>query len=76
MLRRTTVVAEDDDLALLAREARERGTSLGRLLGRLVAEEAAQLRRDRRPRVAMFHVEGDIAEAMERENPAARPFRG
>ena len=74
-LRRTTVVAEDDDLALLAREARERRVSLGRLLGQLVAERAERLREDRQPRVATFRTDVGIAALMENEDPAGRPFR-
>lgn len=75
MIRRTTVAAEDDDLALLAREARDRRTSLAKLLGELVAEKAAQLRQGRHPRVATFRAEVGIAVEMEAEDPAARPFR-
>ncbi len=75
MLRRTTVVAEDDDLAVLTREARERGTSLGRLLGRLVAREADEIRRGRRPRVGTFDVDASIADVVEADEPAGRPFR-
>jgi hypothetical protein len=73
--RRTTVVANDEDLALLAHEARERGISLGRALGEAVALRAEALRRERRPRVATFHAEGSIAEQIDGDEPAARPFR-
>jgi len=73
-IRRATVTAADDDLAVVADEARERGISLSRMLGELVAERAQELRRQRRPRLATFHTEFSIADAMEAENPAARPF--
>jgi hypothetical protein len=77
MERRTTVTAQDDDLAVIANDARRRGISLGRALGELVSVRAEELRRHRRPRVAMFSVDFSIAEAMdsEDENPAAQPFR-
>jgi hypothetical protein len=73
--RRTTVVARDEDLALLAHEARERGLSLGRMLGAVVAERADELRQGRRPRLATFRADTSIAMAAEREQPAARDFR-
>lgn len=76
MLRRTTVVAEDADLDVLAHEARHRGLSLGRMLGVLVAEKAQELRENRRPLFATFHADVSIADAMEREEPAAHSFRG
>jgi hypothetical protein len=49
-VRRTTLAAEHDDLALLEAEARRRGVSLARVLREVVAEKAAELRRQRRPR--------------------------
>jgi hypothetical protein len=73
--RRTTIVARDEDLALLQREARDRGLPLGRMLGEVVARRADELRRDRRPRLGTFSSEQSIAEAAARDNPAARPFR-
>ncbi|HEV3309914.1 MAG TPA: hypothetical protein VG815_05310 [Chloroflexota bacterium] len=75
--RRTTVVAQKDDLALLAQEARLQGTSLGRLLGELVGERANQVRRSRRPRVATFRANVSIAAEMDsdEDESAARPFR-
>lgn len=73
--RRTTVVARDEDLALLAHEARSRGLSLGRLLGAIVTERADELRQNRRPRLATFRADTSIAVAAEQEQPAARDFR-
>jgi hypothetical protein len=72
--RRTTVVARDEDLALLAHEARSRGLSLGRMLGAVLAERADELRQSRRPRLATFRADTSIA-AADREQPAARDFR-
>lgn len=74
-VRRTTVVAHEEDLATIAHEAQSRGLSLGRMLGEVVAEHAQELRRDRRPRLATFHSDVGIAEAMQEEKPQARPFR-
>jgi hypothetical protein len=73
--RRTTVVARDEDLAILAHEARNRGLSLGRMLGEVVAKRADELRRDRRPRLATFRADTGIAKAAEEQRPEARPFR-
>lgn len=73
--RRTTVVARDEDLALLAHEARDRGLSLGRMLGVVVAERADELRQNRRPRLATFRAKASIAIAADEEQPAARDFR-
>jgi hypothetical protein len=75
--RRTTIVARDEDLALLLHEARNRGLSLGRMLGVVVAERADELRQDRRPRLATFRADTSIAVAVaaEQEQPATRDFR-
>jgi hypothetical protein len=73
--RRTTVTARDEDLALLAHEARGKGLSLGRMLGEIVAERADEVRQERRPRLGTFRADASIAEAAEEEKPAARPFR-
>jgi hypothetical protein len=70
--RRTTVVAREEDLETLAHEARARGISLGRMLGEIAGERAAELRQSRRPRLATFRADASIAED---ERPAARPFR-
>jgi hypothetical protein len=73
--RRTTVVARDEDLALLAHEARTRGLSLGKMLGEVVAARADELRRNKRPRLGTFGAGVSIARDAEREQPAARDFR-
>lgn len=73
--RRTTLVAREEDLATLAREARVRGLSLGRLLGEVVGERAEEIRASKRPRLARFDIDASIAEAEVAERPQARPFR-
>jgi hypothetical protein len=49
-VRRTTLAADRDDLALLEEAARRRGVSLARVLRELVAREAEELRTAQRPR--------------------------
>jgi hypothetical protein len=74
--RRTTAVANEEDLAVLAHDARERRISLGAAIGEAVALRAAQLRRERRPRLATFNADVGIAMLDDEAEPAARPFRG
>jgi hypothetical protein len=61
--RRTTLAADHDDLALLEEEARRRGVSLAQVLRELVANEANQLRRARRPRFGVARSSGGAARA-------------
>lgn len=77
MIRRATVAAEDNDLAVLAEEAKRRGLSLARLLGEAIAEKAERLRAARRPRVGIFRADISIAEvsAAEADAPASTDFR-
>lgn len=49
-VRRTTLAADSNDLALLQGEARRRGISLAQVLRELVAREADELRAAQRPR--------------------------
>jgi hypothetical protein len=72
---RTTVVVREQDLATLSHEARTRGLSLGRMLGEVLAERAAELSRGRRPRLATFSADASVATESPHENPAARAFR-
>lgn len=58
MTRRTTLAADADDLALLEGEARRRGVSLAQVLRELVAREAQELRRTRRPRFGIVCGDG------------------
>ena len=74
-IRRTTVAAEADDLAILEGEARRRGTSLARVLGDAIAREAADLRRRNRPRFGVARTEGGAAAAATRDEDAPRRER-
>jgi len=76
MTRRATVAADDDDLAVLAGEARRRGLSLARVLGEAVAEKAERLRAAKRPRVGVFRSDASIAELADTgDAPAGTDFR-
>jgi hypothetical protein len=79
MERRTTVTAQEDDLAVIATDARLRGIALSRALGELVAERAALLRQRRRPRLGTFRSGSTVGIAALMESnpdaPAAQPFR-
>jgi hypothetical protein len=68
--RRTTVGADPDDLALLESEARRRKTSLAQVLRELVAREADELRRARRPRFGVARTAGGAARAAEADEQA------
>jgi Ribbon-helix-helix protein, copG family len=72
--RRTTLAADSNDLALLEREARRRGVSLAQVLREIVAREATELRRRRRPRFGIAAGGGGIAELSWRDEEA--PARG
>ena len=80
-MKRTTVTADAEDLALLEREAERRGIALGRLLGELVAARAEALRDERpKPRGAVFSSPPGtrgIAEEMDADPdaPWRTPFR-
>ncbi len=79
MVRRTTVSAEADDLAVLEDEARRRGLSLASVLREAVAEKASEVRSTRpRPRFGLFS-SGDgrsIADLMEEDpdGPFSTPY--
>jgi len=60
-VRRTTLAAEADDLALLQQEARRRGLSLAQLLRELVAREADELRTARKPRFGIARTSAGAA---------------
>lgn len=78
-VRRTTLAAEADDLAVLEREARRRGVSLASLPRETVAEKAGELRRSRpKPRFGVMRSGGVGLSRMavdDEESPAATPFR-
>lgn len=77
MTRRTTLSADEDDLALLEAEARRREVSLALVLRELVAKEANALRRGRRPRFGIARSEAGAAQAAARDEHApVRERRG
>jgi hypothetical protein len=53
VIRRTTVAAAPDVLETLRAEAKRRGVSLAVLAGEILSNKAAELRRERRPRVGI-----------------------
>ena len=61
-VRRTTLAADREDLVLLEREAARRGISLAQVLRELVAREANELRRSRRPRFGVARTESGAAQ--------------
>jgi len=71
-IRRTTLAAETADLDVLEDEARRRGVSLAQVLREVVAREASELRRHRRPRFGIGTGVAEIAElsARDEESPA------
>ena len=71
-IRRTTLAAETADLDVLEDEARRRGVSLAQVLREVVAREASELRRRRRPRFGIGTGVAEIAElsARDEESPA------
>jgi hypothetical protein len=69
-VRRTTLAAESDDLALLESEARRRNVSLAQVLRELVAREADELRRSRRPRFAVARTSKGAAQVAAQDEQA------
>ncbi|MCB9483025.1 MAG: CopG family transcriptional regulator [Dehalococcoidia bacterium] len=62
MVKRTTVSAEEDDLATLEREAKRRGVSLSLMLREAVMEYAAEIREANRPRFGYTSGPEDVAQ--------------
>lgn len=62
VIRRTTVAAEADDLAVLDREARRKGLSLSQVLREAVAHEAAAVRGRHRPHFGIVQREVSLPE--------------
>jgi hypothetical protein len=63
-LRRTTVSAEQDDLAVLEAEARKRGVSLTHVLREAVEREAGRLREGSAPRFGIVQGDGNATRAI------------
>ncbi len=74
--RRTTLAAEGEDLAVLHGEARRRGVSLARILRELVSREAAELRRENRPRFGVASSLEGAARVAAKDEDAPRRARG
>lgn len=76
-VRRTTLAAESDDLAVLEGEARRQGVSLASVLRETVAREAAELRRRNRPRFGVARSErGAARQAQDDEHAPVRDRQG
>jgi hypothetical protein len=63
MVKRTTVSADDDDLATLEREGQRRGVSLSQMLREAVVEYAAEIRAANAPRFGVARGPGHLSEA-------------
>ncbi len=69
-IRRTTLGADSDDLALLEHEARRRGVSLAQILREMVSREAGALRASNRPRFGVARGATGAAAAASRDELA------
>jgi len=69
-VRRTTVAAEHDDLAVLEQEARKRGVTLTQLLREAVEHEAQRLRANAQPRFGIVRGEGTATRAIANDEHA------
>jgi hypothetical protein len=76
-IRRTTVSAEGDDLAVLEGEARRRGVALAQVLREAVEREATRLRSQTSPRFGVVHGDGTATRtiAADEHAPARRGGR-
>ncbi len=73
MVKRTTVSADPDDLAVLEGEAKRRGVSLSHMLREAVAEYAAEVRSEKKPRFGIAHGPADLAQqSVDDEDAPAR----
>lgn len=63
-IRRTTLAADRDDLAVLEHEARRRGISLAAMLRETVSREADSLRRRAAPRFGVVRGDGTATRAV------------
>lgn len=69
-MQRTTISADSDDLLTLKREAKLRGMPFAEFMRELMANEASNTRRKRRPKsIGIVSVGGDVArESVEHED--------
>lgn len=75
-VRRTTVAAEHDDLAVLENEARRRGVALAQVLREAVEREAGRLRRAATPRFGIVRGDGTSTDSVARDEHAPARRRG
>lgn len=75
-VRRTTVAAEHDDLAVLEQEARRRGVPLTQLLRAAVEHEAQRLRANARPRFGIVRGNGTATRTIANDEHAPARRRG
>lgn len=73
MVKRTTVSADEDDLATLEREAQRRGVPLARMLREAVVEYAAEIRAANRPRFGYTSGPGNLSQESADDEDA--PYR-
>jgi hypothetical protein len=76
-IRRTTVAAATDDLAVLESEARRRGVALAEVLREAVQREAGRLRRRTTPRFGIVQGDGTATQRIAADElaPARRAGR-
>jgi hypothetical protein len=75
-VRRTTVSAQSDDLAVLESEARRRGVALAQVLREAVEREAGRLRRNAEPRFGIVRGDGTSTQAIAGDEHAPARRRG
>lgn len=71
--KRTTVTADRGDLETLAGEAARRGVPLSNLLAEAVADKAAELRAQRKPRFGVARSTDGLSAAQVAAEPVAEP---
>ncbi|MEX1022960.1 MAG: ribbon-helix-helix protein, CopG family [Dehalococcoidia bacterium] len=78
MIKRTTVAANTDDLAILEREAKRRGVPLNHILREAVTKYAAEIRTTRRPHLGIAHVEANVSQMSvdDEDAPYREKFEG
>jgi hypothetical protein len=75
-VRRTTVAAERDDLAVLEQEARRRGVTLTQVLREAVEHEARRLRASAQPRFGIVQGDGSATRTIAADEDAPARRRG
>jgi hypothetical protein len=75
-IRRTTLAADSDDLAVLESEARRRGVALAQVLREAVEREAARLRGETPPRFGIVRGDGTATRTIANDEHAPARRRG